>query len=629
MRNNSRRRVILLLSVVILILILSFEGWAGDPVGVWNFDDPHDLTRADVGNDLVLVGFHQPAVGIDSSDVAARIGVGSYYICAHDIPANGDGNKVNEWSLVMDVRYPESETGRWKCFYQTNPGNDDDGDCFIHPGTSVGVGATGYSNRQDGTPYFGVQSEVWYRVAIVVDNDSFYDIYADGVKVLDGEVQDIDGRFSLDDTILFFADDNQEDHVIDVSRIEIYDCPLSEPEVEALNGPGGEAPSPESKILTPPYLQYVKTNGISIMWECSVELDCFVEFGPDTSYGTVRGCVYEPSGGGTLVYKSVLEDLVSGSVYHYRVHAGDYTGEDNTFKTAPDPSATKSFSFAVWSDSQGTNGGSYPDDPYEPTRTMFKHMAASDVDMAISCGDLAENGDDYWDARVYYLDRAAKYLGGTIPWFNAWGNHDGGKESVIRNFADLPSQERGGNFDAGYGSYSFDYGLCHFLCIDASDWNDYAWIENDLQQASAYAQYIFVFCHYPPYCELWIDGTPDYRAYLVPLLEQYGVDICFSGHTHEYERGFLNGVNYCITGAGSWLDTGEPLVYDWPHMTVGGYHDLGEGIQGGLVNEYVRVDVTPIGYTAKMIAFYPDGSVMEAISDRFGTIFPRWKQSIP
>ena len=37
------------------------------------------------------------------------------------------------------------------------------------------------------------------------------------------------------------------------------------------------------------------------------------------------------------------------------------------------------------------------------------------------------------------------------------------------------------------------------------------------------------------------------RVNLVPLMEEYGVDVCISGHPHEYERGFLNGVYYVTT----------------------------------------------------------------------------------
>jgi hypothetical protein len=58
----------------------------------------------------------------------------------------------------------------------------------------------------------------------------------------------------------------------------------------------------------------------------------------------------------------------------------------------------------------------------------------------------------------------------------------------------------------------------------------------------------------------WIDGDATLRSQLVRRMEHYGVDLCFSGHMHGYERGHLNGVNYIIAGGGSYLDFPEPLL---------------------------------------------------------------------
>ena len=46
-------------------------------VGLWRFDDPTDLTRADLGQPLILVGSHLTISGFDAQDSAARIGLGS------------------------------------------------------------------------------------------------------------------------------------------------------------------------------------------------------------------------------------------------------------------------------------------------------------------------------------------------------------------------------------------------------------------------------------------------------------------------------------------------------------------------------------------------------------------------
>ncbi|MCZ6792632.1 MAG: metallophosphoesterase [Planctomycetota bacterium] len=373
-----------------------------------------------------------------------------------------------------------------------------------------------------------------------------------------------------------------------------------------------------ANFLTSPYLQNMKTTGMTIMWELDeLTTAAFVAYGLDTSYGQRVRATVESSGSSTYIYRAVVSGLEAGSTYHYRVEVGETAGRDRQFRTAPDEPV--SFSFGVWSDSQGTNHGAFPPDPLEPTKAMMAHMAAQGVDFAVTSGDLAENGALYRDTRDFYLDRVAKFLGQTTPWFNAWGNHDAGRGAVLRKFADMPSKDRPG-FDAGWGSFSFDYAGCHFICIDyATQQQDVTgWLESDLQSdAARNARFTFLFIHVPPYCELWIDGSSFLRSRLVPLMEQYGVDACFSGHTHEYERGERNGIFYCITGGGSWLDFPERLVMDWPHMTVGGNHDLPLGIDKGLVNEYVKVDVEGDSFTCSMYAFDFDGSPIGVLDGFF------------
>ena len=40
------------------------------------------------------------------------------------------------------------------------------------------------------------------------------------------------------------------------------------------------------------------------------------------------------------------------------------------------------------------------------------------------------------------------------------------------------------------------------------------------------------------------------RSDLVPLFEKYDVQMVFSGHDHDYERGTVNGIKYVVTGGG-------------------------------------------------------------------------------
>jgi len=602
-----RKTMLMLFALLTVALTIGTATAQSPPVGLWNFDDPGDLTLADTGIDLVLTGVHQAVDGTEPGDGAALIDVGSHYTCDHGIPANGGGSLVNEYTLVMDIQ--TYGRGIWHCFLQTSPLNGNDGDAFISPYGHVGVGDTGYS-----TPRM-LDARTWYRMAFVVDNGARYEIYADGTRILDGTPQAVDGRFSLDPTALLFADENSEDNEVHVSRIALYDQALSEAEVVALGSLGGL-----DHFFTRPYLQNVKTDGISIMWETEALESGTVEYGLDAGYGEIATATAVDSLNGTFIYTAVLTGLLPGTTYHYQAVSGTHDSGDRSFTTAPAGEAD--FSFAVWSDSQGYNGGDYPRDPTEPSKAMFDHMRTEGVDFAVTSGDLAEDGGNYEQSKVFFVDRPLTHLAGQgIPVFIAWGNHDGGSDAVIRKFTDLPSKDRGAPYHAGYGSYSFDHGGCHFICIDyLRDNSDIpGWLEQDLQTPAAQnARFIFLFIHRPPYCERWIDGVQYLRDNLVPLMETYGVDACFSGHMHGYNRGWLNGVHYCVTGGASWLEP-DPLVHDWPHMTVGGYHDLAPDIDGGVVHEYVKVEKVGDTFTATMFAFDPDGSYREVLDSFTGT----------
>lgn len=124
-------------AVLCLLLLFAVGLAANDPVGVWNFDDPTDLLSAGLGNDLVLEGSHEAVSGPTAANGAARIGVGSFYRCFHDIPANGGGSMVNEYSLVIDFSVPT--LGQWYTFFQTNYQTNNDGDAFVN---LSGIGIT-------------------------------------------------------------------------------------------------------------------------------------------------------------------------------------------------------------------------------------------------------------------------------------------------------------------------------------------------------------------------------------------------------------------------------------------------------------------------------------------------------
>lgn len=197
-------------------------------IGLWEFDDSQDLTKATIGQNLVLTGFQDPTSGRITGDGAVRIGLGSHHAIQHGMTSNGGGNNVNEYTLVLDIKYPSNSQGKWISLFQTDASNGSDGDCFIrNSNASIGVSATGYSS-------WALSPETWVRLAVSVDNGNFYRLYANGSLILEGTPQSIDGRLSLGSTLLLFADNNGEDNPIDVSTIRLYNTALSTTEVTAL-----------------------------------------------------------------------------------------------------------------------------------------------------------------------------------------------------------------------------------------------------------------------------------------------------------------------------------------------------------------------------------------------------------
>lgn len=697
-----------------------FSSAMGAPVGEWLFDDPAHPLRATQGQDLALAGTAAAVTGTTPADGAIRVGVGTFLRCAHGIASNGGGASVNDYSVVWDFCYPDSSAGHWISLLQTNEANTNDTDlCIRSPDRAVGIGAVGYSSAT-------TAPATWYRLALSVKNGVWFRLYLNGVQLLNGAVQPVDGRHSLSTNVLFAADDNGEDFPIDFTRIAVYDYALASNEVAALGGPYATHPAnhaPEVQtapagpdalatgseadftvrgsdadgdpiqtrinwgdgqvsdwsafsatsalftashtylypttcvlravardgfgatsawttvqsltvtgevvvsLVTPAYLQNMTPTGMVVMCESGEDVPLRVDYGATAAYGASVATVREASGSGaSWFHRALLSGLAPRARYHCRLFTtgGKPLGEDLAFQTAA--TGRVDFSFGFWGDSQGNNGSAWTADPLEPTVSMMKHLAAAGVAFGLTSGDLAEDGSSYGYAHSFYLDRVARHLGTSVPWYVAWGNHDSSAtNAVIRRASDLPSRYREG-LSSGHGSYAFTYGECFFVCLDYHYQPEIAngWLEQTLGSPDAQrARFRLVVNHVPPYCERWLDGDAALRATLVPLLERYRVAVCFSGHTHEYERGATNGVYYVISGGGSWLDFAEPIVKDWPHMTVGGAQNvpgmwakessrgvLGkpQPISGGLFNEYVLASVRGTALSLECRAFNADGS---------------------
>ena len=176
------------------------------------------------------------------------------YIMRHGAAANGGGAYVNQYTLIMDVLFPEASAGKWLAFLQTGDKNDNDGDLFAN--TTGGIGISGnYQGK--------LNPNTWHRVAFAVDLSGpgpapIVAKFIDGVKVGEQTLgAGKDGRWALypaggsPDLALLFADNDGDNALMYANSVQFRNGRLSDADITALGGasaagipaPSGDAPT--------------------------------------------------------------------------------------------------------------------------------------------------------------------------------------------------------------------------------------------------------------------------------------------------------------------------------------------------------------------------------------------------
>jgi hypothetical protein len=304
-----------------------------------------------------------------------------------------------------------------------------------------------------------------------------------------------------------------------------------------------------STILTRgPYLQLATPTSIVIRWRTSAPVVGRAQFG--TSVGVVSGSVQEPIA--RVDHELGLTGLAPDTVYYYSVGtpmqtlAGDATFR---FRTPPVVGTARSTRIWVIGDSGTAN------DNARAVRDAYAaYSGTRDTDLWLMLGDNAYvNGlDTEYQAAVF--DMYPAMLRQTVLW-PAYGNHDGYGSDAATNTGPyfdiftLPKQaEAGGAASGTEAYYSFNYANVHFVCLESFE-TDRApngpmltWLQQDL--AANTQPWVVAYFHHPPYSKGSHDSDVDVelvemRQNALPILENFGVDLVLSGHSHSYERSFL------------------------------------------------------------------------------------------
>ena len=301
-----------------------------------------------------------------------------------------------------------------------------------------------------------------------------------------------------------------------------------------------------------PYLQRGFKDFVIIRWRTDTTVTPVVKVGKTPGAETDSF-----TGGSATEHRVEVSGLQPSTKYYYKVMSGSSVlagGDDSHyFITSPNDGDEP---FTVWalgdSGISATLGsGEHPNQ--SAVRDGFLNVTPLRVlSFLIHLGDIAYyEGTDTQYQRGFF-ESYPTILRALTTW-PTQGNHDMSANAYYDIFSLPRLGQAGGVSSNSEMYYSWDYGNAHFVSLNSEGTSSraamQAWLRDDLS-ATTKTWRIVIF-HHPPYSKGSHDSddpTDSYgkmqymRETILPILEQYGVDLVMSGHSHSYERSyFLNG----------------------------------------------------------------------------------------
>lgn len=326
------------------------------------------------------------------------------------------------------------------------------------------------------------------------------------------------------------------------------------------------------KFVIEPFFQYPTSSEATVVWETSKTSTSVVRVG--LSAKTAK----EIKAGDAMIHKVLMPNLKPATTYFVQtesvVNGEKLTSKWKSFRTGS--LVGTPVKFAVVGDTQ---------DHPEVNTVVGKAIFAERPDSVMIVGDLVGMG---WNKREWEHDFFASLrpLFDHVPLLPVMGNHD----RNARIYYDLMSAPAPTNW------YRYQTGDVEFFVIDTNqsvqrNSPQYRWLEDALKTSTA--KWKIAAHHHPPYSsdnddfgdsdvEPTTEGELEIRP-LTELYDKYGVDLCFAGHIHSYERTFPlkagkvveegRGTVYLVVGGGGGdLETPKPTRSTFSRVVRYGHH---------------------------------------------------------
>ncbi|MEG1585568.1 MAG: hypothetical protein RR346_01695 [Bacteroidales bacterium] len=215
-----------------------------DPVGFWEFNAENFL-KATIGRDLqiqkrgdavegifppVESGADEATEGNGIADGARLIGPNNHYVVHHNILPQSGETKVNDYTLVFDVSFPDVSDKKMVPLYQPILANNQKSAIYKGGTNDLGGDQVGWSKMR-----LCYEPNEWYRISVAVKGGECVKLYVNGG--LECFKYDLDknirwGRDSLcmldPQFYLFGSDESASDYPVKVSAVRLYDRVLNE-----------------------------------------------------------------------------------------------------------------------------------------------------------------------------------------------------------------------------------------------------------------------------------------------------------------------------------------------------------------------------------------------------------------
>ena len=309
-----------------------------------------------------------------------------------------------------------------------------------------------------------------------------------------------------------------------------------------------------------PYLQMMSSNAVTIRWQSEKEASGVVRYG--IKLNQLNKIQRETDV--NEEHEIRLTGLKPATKYFYSVgndKKESFKGKDFWFKISPKIISGKNESVRFWV----TGDQGYPNKIQTQVRdAMFswvKQNPRTDkntpaLDFWLTTGDNAYRSGSNEQFQAGFFEPYKTILRNTPVW-PVYGNHDARRWVFFDLFTFPVKAESGGVASGTEHYYSFDYANIHFVMLDTQesdhdvDGDMLSWLKKDLQETKQ--QWLIAAFHHPPYTKGSHDSDSkrDSRGRLItvrenilPVLEQAGVDLVLSGHSHMYERSELINCHY-------------------------------------------------------------------------------------